>query len=122
MGKKVLPIALLLGIVLCSALAIFLRPVNLGTVVEVRMNNNLVQTILLSEVETPYTFTLESGNGGYNIIAVTPDTVHISEANCPDLLCVHQGNLIEGQPIVCLPHRVSIQFRSEGGGLDGLSQ
>lgn len=115
MNSKSIAIATLGFIIIGSLATLMLRPTQPTSVVEIKQNNTLLHTITLSEVTSPYTLTLETGDTGYNLVQVTRDTVTISEANCPDQLCVHQGELISGAPIVCLPHRISISFLSEGG-------
>ena len=42
---------------------------------------------------------------GYNVVEIADGQVRVSEADCPDLLCVHTGwRRHAGQVIVCLPH------------------
>ena len=43
----------------------------------------------------------------------------LTEANCPDLLCVRQGKIrYTGQSIICLPNRLTVTV--EGGESDGV--
>ena len=48
----------------------------------------------------------------------------VTQADCPDQYCVHQGFRSSGTPIVCLPHELIIEFVSdpglEGAGADGV--
>lgn len=54
--------------------------------------------------------TLICGDGEYNRIVVKDGTVFISEASCPDKICVHTGKVNrEGDSIVCLPHRLVVR-------------
>ena len=58
------------------------------------------------------------GDGGYNLVEIGPEGVRVSEADCPDLTCVHQGTISRaGETIICLPHRLVI--RLEGGADSG---
>ncbi len=58
-------------------------------------------------------------NGGSNILVIEGGQAWISEANCPDLLCVHQGKIrYTGQSIICLPNRLTVTV--EGGVDDGV--
>ena len=58
-------------------------------------------------------------NGGSNILVIRDGQAWLSEANCPDLLCVKQGRIhYTGQVITCLPNRVTVTV--EGGESDGV--
>ncbi|MBR0208662.1 MAG: NusG domain II-containing protein [Oscillospiraceae bacterium] len=53
-------------------------------------------------------------NGGSNILVISGGEAWLSEANCPDLLCVRQGKIrYTGQSIICLPNRLTVTV--EGG-------
>ena len=55
---------------------------------------------------------------GYNHIIIRDGSVWVSEADCPDQICLHQGQMnaanidsrAMGNTIVCLPHRLSISL------------
>ena len=52
---------------------------------------------------------LEDGNGGSNTLTVKDGTIAVTEANCPDRVCVHTGNISHtGEVIACLPHKLII--------------
>ena len=54
---------------------------------------------------------IESPYGGYNIVEIGEgNTIRISEADCPDKTCVKTGELSDGVPIVCLPHKLVIKY------------
>ena len=58
-------------------------------------------------------------NGGSNILVIRDGQAWLSEANCPDLLCVKQGRIhYTGQVITCLPNRVTVTV--EGGESNGI--
>lgn len=53
--------------------------------------------------------------GQTNRIVIQAGTVQMEAADCPDQLCVKQGIVSrEGQMIVCLPNRVTIQICENG--------
>ena len=80
---------------------------------DIYQNGNLLQSIDLSAVTESYSFTLEGENNCYNEIQVCPGSIGITAANCPDMLCVHQGFINSSLlPITCLPNRVVIRIRS----------
>lgn len=52
---------------------------------------------------------------GENTIVVENGTVRVSQANCPNQDCVHQGEIsTAGQQIVCLPHKLVVSISSGG--------
>ena len=58
-------------------------------------------------------------NGGTNILVIQDGQAWLSEANCPDLLCVKQGKIhYTGQVITCLPNRLTVTV--EGGESNGV--
>ena len=58
-------------------------------------------------------------NGGSNILVIAEGQAWLSEANCPDLLCVKQGKIhYTGQSIICLPNRLTVTV--EGGESNGV--
>ena len=58
-------------------------------------------------------------NGGSNVLVIADGQAWLSDANCPDLLCVKQGKVrYTGQTIVCLPNRLTVTV--EGGESNGV--
>ena len=48
-------------------------------------------------------------NGGTNILVIENGTAYLSDANCPDKLCVHQGKISRtGEVITCLPNKLTV--------------
>ena len=83
------------------------------TVAVIIRDGEAIRTIDLSQVEEPYSFTVE-WEDGYNMIEVERDRIRVSEADCPDKVCVRHGWSDENAaPIACLPHKLVI--RLEGG-------
>lgn len=66
---------------------------------------------------------LNDGNGGSNTITVHNRQISVTEANCPDLVCVRTGAISEtGEVIACLPHKLIITISSDQtNSLDGLT-
>jgi len=47
----------------------------------------------------------------YNILVIKDGTAAITEASCPDKLCVKQGKAsYDGQSIICLPNKVVVEI------------
>ena len=51
---------------------------------------------------------------GYNHLSVRNGAVRITEADCPDSLCVYQGEISEKDGIiVCLPHHLVVEIAGD---------
>ena len=59
-------------------------------------------------------------NGGSNILVIENGYAYLSEADCPDKICVHMGKIhLNGQLIVCLPNAVIVTVEGgDDGGVD----
>ncbi|MDI9485236.1 MAG: NusG domain II-containing protein [Bacillota bacterium] len=58
---------------------------------------------------------------GYNVVEIADGQVRVSEADCPDLLCVHTGwRRHAGQVIVCLPHYFIVRIVGDEHDQDNL--
>ncbi len=92
---------------------VFLLLGNIGVdrpVAYIYQDGELIKTIDLDAVVTPYEFTVKSELGS-NTVRVEHRSISIIEADCPDHLCIKQGSIEDSAvPIVCLPHRLVIQI------------
>jgi hypothetical protein len=53
----------------------------------------------------------QTSDGGVNTLIIHNGEAWISEANCPDKVCVHTGRISRtGEIIACLPHRLVVQI------------
>ena len=113
-------LALLIGAVAVSAAVLLLQ--GRGTrasVARITRDGVLLEEIDLTKTQAPFSFLLEDGRGR-NLISVEQGRIRVSEADCPDQICVDQGWISDGTvPIVCLPHRLMIQIEGGEEGLDG---
>ena len=67
----------------------------------------------------PQTFTYEGVGGFTNTIVAEQGRIRVSEAGCPDQVCVNQGWISDGTvPIVCLPNKLIIEISGGGDSLD----
>ena len=81
---------------------------------EIYQNGVLIQSISLAQVSETYSFTVVGEGNAYNIITVSPDGAWVSEASCPDKLCIRQGALPSSLlPITCLPNRLVIRLADD---------
>ncbi len=73
----------------------------------------LVKSINLENVTEPYSFRVEDDNGGYNIVSVEKGKICVSEASCPDKVCVNTGFISNASlPVSCLPNKLVIKIES----------
>lgn len=117
-------IFLLSGILLISLLLLILpqmfSPKN--PVAEIYQDGVLIQTVNLENTSAPLTIPIIHQENE-NILEVSNGSVRMKSANCPDKLCVHQGEIRTGAtPIVCLPHRLVIQIKDGYSATDAISQ
>ena len=97
---------ILIGTIVAISLVLLLC-VNLtqeeGAGVVVKINGNEIGRYSLA---TDGTYEL---NGGTNILAIKDGAAYLSDANCPDNLCVKQGKISKtGQVITCLPNKLTV--------------
>lgn len=75
-----------------------------GVSVTVQQNGQVLATLPLNQDTELY---LDDGAGGTNTLVIEDHKVFISEANCPDLVCVRTGAISKtGEAIACLPHKL----------------
>lgn len=57
-------------------------------------------------------FTVKNENGGTNMICIENGEIYVSEASCPDKICVKHGALkSELLPIICMPNKLVIELK-----------
>lgn len=82
-----------------------------GKTVVVSVDGVVKYTFLLDE---DIEFKIEGYEGGTNYLVIKDGEAYLTEASCPDLLCVHMGKISsQGQSIICLPNRVVVEIRDD---------
>lgn len=106
------------AVVLVGAAATLRLSRGKGVTAAISVDGALVERIDLSKVRESRSFTVETAYGS-NTVLVEPGAISVTQADCPDQICVHMGKLTTegGMPIVCMPHRLIIEI--EDDGLDG---
>lgn len=89
-------------------------------VIEIMQDGQLLETGSLTENKT---IPVLDEAGGYNLILINEGSVKVTDADCPDKLCVRQKSISRnGESIICLPHRLVVQIKSgEEGELDAVA-
>ncbi len=91
------------------------------TIATITLDGEVIAEYDLSQVRETEMFTV-GAPGAENTIRVSPEGIAVISADCPDQVCVHQGVRSHGpQPIVCLPHKLSITFSTDANGVDAVA-
>lgn len=100
------------SILLLSALACVLLFRGGGAAIaEIWVDGVLRETV---DLRIDRSFTVESERGS-NTVEVRDGTIRVTEASCPDHICISRGACDGGAPIICLPNRLVIRFTGSGG-------
>ncbi|MCO7125872.1 NusG domain II-containing protein [Sporolactobacillus shoreicorticis] len=79
----------------------------------ISVNNKVVKRIVLTGSVKTRQFDVHMLGGDCNTIEVKNDQIRVKSADCPDQNCVLTGFISKpGQTIVCLPHRLVIEIKS----------
>ena len=116
-------IAAVLAIAAAMAAVFYIRtrllPQKKPDVVTVTVDGELYGAFALSEdreedIDTRF---------GHNHLSIRSGSAQVTDADCPDGLCMHQGSISEnGEMNVCLPHRLIVEVISGDGGVDGTAR
>lgn len=66
---------------------------------------------------------IEFSDGSYNILVIKDGKADMTEASCPDKICVNHRDISKrGESITCLPNKVIIEIRNgESSDLDAIT-
>lgn len=117
-------IFLAIAFLLCAAflgLWLFLRnQESSSSIAVITYQGKEIRTVDLKTVKETETLTLGEP-GAQNIIQISSKGIGVIAADCRDQICVKQGIRAHGpEPIVCLPHKLSIRFISSSDSEDPL--
>ena len=113
---------LALALLLFLGYRLFFR--NPGAAVEIAVDGKAIKTLPLNQNTTYKITTGSQGSSHENILKIKDGYASITEADCPDKLCVHQKKISKkGETLVCLPHKVIVSVISPGAAneLDGVA-
>ena len=117
-NAKIILILLLAAAVLSVGIIFMQKNQTPSPVARITLDGELIREIPLDEVEESYSFVVDSESGS-NTILVEPGRIRVSEADCPDQVCVSQGFISDGTvPVVCLPHKLMIEIVGGGSAFD----
>lgn len=94
----------LFAMVLISVGVLVFRPDSAeGAIAVITRDGQELHRIDLDGVTQPYTLRIEHPDGEYNLIRVEQGAISVTEASCPDKVCVDQGEIHSS----LTPHRLS---------------
>ena len=122
MNHKIL-IAIISLIICVSAAATYIAyRYSGGKTAEVYSAGEKIAEISLRNIDSPYEYPIEK-DGHTNILLVEEGRISMKSADCPDKLCVKQGEISSGAyPIVCLPNKIVIRINSDNSAADAVSR
>ena len=96
---------------LAASLFIYFRPAESGEKIKITSEKG-TEYYSLSDYRS-----IDLYSGGIKItVSVTDKGVAVTEAGCPDRVCIHTGTISRpGQSIVCIPAGVVIEICGNGG-------
>lgn len=119
--RKVICIIAVLCVVFFSLLcAILVKNSGGGNTACIYSDGKLIKTIDLRNAgdQTFTVYSEDSGynvieDSGYNVITVKDGSISVTDADCPDRICVMTAPISDGiQPIVCMPHKLVIRIET----------
>lgn len=109
MKSNKLIILILILLLICIGLSVYLFiPRKPQVTADIVSFGKTIQTVSLNKNDT---FTINTPGGGYNTIVIQDGKIAVTDASCPDHVCIGFGWCSSGMPIVCLPNSLIIEFR-----------
>lgn len=102
-------------------LIIFLTLTSVGMLIGISLFSKKGATVVVSvdgkevasfPLDEDTVYNIGGYHGGENILEVKDGKAHLTDASCPDKLCVSMGYINKsGQSIICLPNKVVIEIK-----------
>ena len=110
---------------ICLILAFLVIALGIFLAIRLGAGTGSYVTVSVNGVETARYSLSEDGtyvlNGGTNILEIRDGQVRMTDADCPNRLCVKQGPVrYSGQSIVCLPNKVTVTVYGADGAYDAV--
>ncbi len=78
------------------------------------------QVTMVLDLDQDQALTFTSKNGGTNTVKIQDGKIAVTQASCPDHICISMGWKNSGPPIACLPNGLILRFETEDT-LDGVA-
>ncbi|GAA0721983.1 NusG domain II-containing protein [Clostridium malenominatum] len=80
----------------------------------IKENGKVIKRINLTKLKENEELIVSTEDKHYNKIIIKKDAIYISEADCPDQICVKTGAISKpGDTVVCLPNKLIIAIEGE---------
>lgn len=81
-----------------------------AVLLEISVDGQVVKEL---DLETDTQITIPGAGGGSNTLVIEDGFAWVSEATCPDKVCIHQGKIsLSGEMVVCLPNKMIAKITS----------
>ena len=102
-------------LILAAVLFLALSRSTPGTVAIVTYGDRELYRQDLAALNAETALTFEGEDGHFVTVVFAPDGARVTEANCPDQVCVRTGRLTHaGDTAICLPARISLTLTGAG--------
>lgn len=122
--KTVAAVSVLIAIISAASLTAWILLKNTAyenPVALIYKDKELKERIELNMVTEPYEIILTGENGESNTISVKYGEIAVTDATCPDRICIRTGSISGGAvPIICLPNHVEIRITEKENGIDAV--
>jgi hypothetical protein len=120
-SDRITGVVILIAVILVSISWIVIHRTR-GTVAVVRVDGKVVATVDLT-LREPQTLHITGVLGPLVIAADGNGSIRVTEATCPDQICVHTVPARSpGDQIICVPNHMVITIEGKGTGIDALTQ
>lgn len=105
-------VLVLIGVIcLCM---LFLWPKSAGEQLVITVDGEVYGTYRMQEEQE---ISVERDGRVVNVVVIADGRAHMKEADCPDHLCIRQGEISKrGETLICLPNKVVVEAQSDGEG------
>lgn len=85
------------------------------TYAEIQVEGKVYKKVPLSGHHGEDRFSIDTDKG-HNLVVIKDESIGITEADCPDKICIREGFVSKpGATVVCLPHKLLIEVKNAGG-------
>ncbi len=104
-------VLLLVGLGLYFVFSVFNKP---GEYVHITVDGYTCEKLPIDE---DMVLRIPETGEDYNVIEIKDGRVYVSDADCPDRICVNHREVSEvGQTIICLPHKLTVSVSGWDSG------
>jgi len=118
-GDKITAIVIACILVISSVSVFAYMKLSAGShhIAEIKQDGKVIKTVDLDKVKDGQDIKISYDTDHYNIVRIEKGRIRITDADCPDKVCVKTGWITQpGQSVICLPHKLIIKI--EGGSKD----